>query len=335
MLIRFKKKKKTKNIIIFTFSALIKLLILPSIIIITIIVKKQNSKKNKKRFAKDKFSHNTKFLKSYSWKNSTRFNRRRGKNIFYHHKIFIESHRGANTEIFENTMEAFKKAIEYGVDSIETDVWLTKDNVLVLLHASSRQGNLSFYYDHPVNVINSTWKELSTYRTLKDNLTMPRLRDLMILAKKNKIYIDLEIKDKRFDIVFPHIVKLIEEFDFFDQISITSLFFEYYNKTLEYNRYHNKNLIFGFVYGKRNKTSDFDYTKRGSILVIYWADATKEVCKKAHENGMAIIGWIDILDNENFTMYKQLIENGADVICCNIPSMARDYVNYYYKNKLK
>ena len=305
MLIRFQKKKNPKEII-FSFSVIIKSIII-FLIILILILTSQISKKNKPRHAKD---------------------------IFFHKKIFIEAHRGQNTAAFQNTMESFKRAIKYGADSIETDVWLTKDNVLVLLHASSRQGNLSFYYDHPVNVINSTWKELSTYRTLKDNLTMPRLRDLMILAKKNKIYIDLEIKDKRFDIVFPHIVKLIEEFDFFDQISITSLFFEYYNKTLEYNRYHNKNLIFGFVY-RKNKTSDFDYTKRGSILVIYWADATKEVCKKAHENGMAIIGWIDILDNENFTMYKQLIENGADVICCNIPSMARDYVNYYYKNKLK
>ena len=305
MRIRFQKKKNPKEII-FSFSVIIKSIII-FLIILILILTSQISKKNKPRHAKD---------------------------IFSHKKIFIEAHRGQNIAAFQNTMESFKRAIKYGADSIETDVWLTKDNVLVLLHASSRQGNLSFYYDHPVNVINSTWKELSTYRTLKDNLTMPRLRDLMILAKKNKIYIDLEIKDKRFDIVFPHIVKLLEEFDFFDQISITSLFFEYYNKTLEYNRYHNKNLIFGFVY-RKNKTSDFDYTKRGSILVIYWADATKEVCKKAHENGMAIIGWIDILENENFTMYKQLIENGADVICCNIPSMARDYVNYYYKNKLK
>ena len=235
-----------------------------------------------------------------------------------------------NTEVFQNTMEAFKKAIKYGEDSIETDVWLTKDNVLVLLHGHSRQGSLSNYYDHPGNVINLTWNELSTYKTIRDNLTMPRLSDLMILAKKNKIYIDAEIKDKRIDIVFPHIVKLIEEFDFFDYISLISPFFEYYNKILEYNRYHLKKLVFGFVYD-RNKTSDFDYTKRGCILNIHWADATYEVCKKAHKNGMAISAWIDISENEIFSIYQQLIENGVDVICCNKPNMARDYLNYYYK----
>ena len=256
---------------------------------------------------------------------------KRPKDIFLHKKIYIESHRGVNTEIFENTMEAFKKAIEYQADCIETDVWLTKDNVLVLLHGNSREGNLYRYYDHPGNVIDLTWNELSTYRTIKDNLTMPRLSDLMILAK-NKIYIDVEIKDKRIDLVFPHLVKLIEEYDFFEQISLISPFFEYYDKILEYNKYHHKKLIFGFVYDK-NQKSEFDFTKRGSILNIHWADATKEVCKKAHENGMAINAWIDIFEEENIGIYKQLIENGADVICCNKPKMAREYLMDYYKYK--
>ena len=124
------------------------------------------------------------------------------KDIFLHHKVYIEAHRGANKEFFQNTMEAFKKSIQYEADAIETDVWLTKDNELVLLHANSIYGSLTNYYDHEGNVIDLTWAELSTYRTIKDNLTMPRLRDLMEIAK-NKIFIDLEIKDQRIDLVFP------------------------------------------------------------------------------------------------------------------------------------
>ena len=69
---------------------------------------------------------------------------------------------------------------------------------------------------------------------------------------------------------------------------------------------------------------NFDYTKKGCTLNIYWKDATKEVCNKAHKNGMAIITWIDMLDNENCEIYKQLIENGVDAICCNNPKMAKD-----------
>lgn len=250
------------------------------------------------------------------------------KDIFLHHKVYIEAHRGANKEFFQNTMEAFKKSIQYEADAIETDVWLTKDNELVLLHANSIYGSLTNYYDHEGNVIDLTWAELSTYRTIKDNLTMPRLRDLMEIAK-NKIFIDLEIKDQRIDLVFPEIIKLIEEFNFFDQISICSPFYGYYDKILEYNKHHHHNLVFGFLYNK-DDIYLFDYSKKGSSLNIYWADATKNVCREARRNGMAILAWIDIDDIENIGIYKQLIENGVDVICCNRPDLAKNYLKDYY-----
>ena len=257
---------------------------------------------------------------------------KRTKYIFSPHKVFIEAHRGANKDFFQNTMEAFKKAIEYNVDSIETDVWLTKDNELVLLHASSRQGNLEDYYNLSGNVIEMNWNELSKSRTIQDNLTMPRLSDLMKIAK-NKIFIDLEIKDQRIDIVFPYLIKMIKKYNFFNQIFITSPFYEYYNKIQEFNKHSNKKLIFGFVYDIETNMKYFDFSKKGNTLNINWGDATKEVCDKAHENGMAVVAWIDINEEENKEMYKQLIENGVDSICCNDPKLAKSFIDNYYKRK--
>ena len=121
--------------------------------------------------------------------------------IFKRHKIFIESHRGVNREIFQNTLESIKRAIKYNIDGIETDIWLTKDNELVLLHGTGPKGNLKGYYEHPGNVTDLTWKQFSFYQTIKHNLTIPKLRDVMKLAK-NKLFINLEIKDKRIDLVF-------------------------------------------------------------------------------------------------------------------------------------
>ena len=43
-------------------------------------------------------------------------------------------HRGYSEKYPENTMIAFKKAIEGNFDGVETDVHLTKDNRLVLIH---------------------------------------------------------------------------------------------------------------------------------------------------------------------------------------------------------
>ena len=46
----------------------------------------------------------------------------------------IFAHRGANTEAMENTRHAFDKALTYAIDGIETDVQLSRDEVVVLWH---------------------------------------------------------------------------------------------------------------------------------------------------------------------------------------------------------
>ena len=247
--------------------------------------------------------------------------------IFSPHKTFIESHRGVNREIFQNTLEAFQRAIQYDIESFETDVWLTKDNVLVILHGGDG-GNLEGYYDHPGIVTELTWEELSTYRTIEDNLKMPRLKDVMELTK-NKIFMNLEIKDPRIDLVFPYIIKLIEEYNYFDQIAISSFHHEYYDKIVEYNYNHENKIVFGFLYHK-NEKDNFDYSKKGHTLNIYWGNVTKEVCKKAHDNGMAVMAWFNMDDEENTQKYKQLFEIGVDSIICNVPLLARKFRDNYY-----
>jgi len=249
--------------------------------------------------------------------------------IFMSHKLFIESHTGLNKEVFQNTLESFSKAIENNIESLETDVWLTKDKVLVLVHGSA-EGEIGQYFDHSGNVMNLTWNELSKFRTIQDNLTMPKLSDTLNLTK-NKIFLNLEIKDPRVDLVFPYIMKEIEKYDFFDQISLSSLYHGYYEKVKEYNMNNDQNIVFGFVY-KMNQSEFFDYSKKGSSLNIYFKDATKEVCDKAHQNGMAVLAWIRIKDRENNKVYRRLVNNGVDVICCNDPVSAKKFRDNLYRN---
>ena len=48
--------------------------------------------------------------------------------------IYVAAHRGWSSDYPENTMEAFRAAISLGVDQIETDVRVTRDGELVLIH---------------------------------------------------------------------------------------------------------------------------------------------------------------------------------------------------------
>ena len=50
------------------------------------------------------------------------------------HRPMIFAHRGARAVAPENTLPAFQKALEMGVDGIELDVQTTKDNQLAVIH---------------------------------------------------------------------------------------------------------------------------------------------------------------------------------------------------------
>ena len=48
--------------------------------------------------------------------------------------MIVYAHRGANVELPENTIEAFRLALDVGADALETDVHATKDDEIVVHH---------------------------------------------------------------------------------------------------------------------------------------------------------------------------------------------------------
>lgn len=54
--------------------------------------------------------------------------------MVYRNKVLVSGHRGDRIHGIENTMTAFRMAVDAGVDMIETDVRMTKDGQLVLMH---------------------------------------------------------------------------------------------------------------------------------------------------------------------------------------------------------
>ena len=260
--------------------------------------------------------------------------KRRTFDEFKPHKVFIEAHRGVNKLKFQNTKESIELAIKYGLDSVETDLWLSKDNVGVLVHAGWSGELNQFYRNTNCRVFLTNWTELSKLRTIRDNLPMPKLEDIMILAK-NKIFINLEIKDPRIDIVFPYITNLIEKYDYFNQISLSSFNHNYYKKIVEYNQnntFKNK-LSFGFIYHEGSHMGMYNFNLPKTSLNLYWRSVTKNVCDKAHANGMAVFAWFYLGENENEEIWQRLFDCGIDIICSNFPLKAKKFRNKYYIQK--
>ena len=65
------------------------------------------------------------------------FNKNPFDKIAIFHETTITAHRGASTEAPENTLAAFKRAMDDMADYIELDVQLTADDEVVVMHDAS------------------------------------------------------------------------------------------------------------------------------------------------------------------------------------------------------
>lgn len=102
------------------------------------------------------------------------------------------AHRGYSGKFDENTMLAFKKAIEYKADGIETDVQLSKDGVPVIIHDET--------LDRTTNghgfVKNYTLDELKIFKTK----SVPRVQALKTDALEEMEYLKSNILKESEDI---------------------------------------------------------------------------------------------------------------------------------------
>ncbi len=113
-------------------------------------------------------------------------------------KMKIIAHRGNSSVYPENTLEAYRSAIELGADMIETDIWLTKDGVPVMLH----DGNLNRTGKHDRHVADMTFEEV---RRIKVNYTdkfgdkytsclVPSVEEVLVLCRDTGAHVCLELK---------------------------------------------------------------------------------------------------------------------------------------------
>lgn len=104
------------------------------------------------------------------------------------------AHRGYKAAFPENTMAAFRSAVEIGAHAIETDLHLSKDGVVVMSH----DGTLKRCFGIDAKIADCDWSYLSTLRTLREpHEPMPRLVDLLeYLAQPEteRVWLLLDIK---------------------------------------------------------------------------------------------------------------------------------------------
>ena len=107
----------------------------------------------------------------------------------------IFAHRGASGYAPENTLEAFRLAMEQGADGMELDVHLTKDGEVVVIHdetldrTSNGHGNVRDYTLEELKKF-SFHNHMEKYQGVQ----IPTLKEALNLVKNSRMKVNIELK---------------------------------------------------------------------------------------------------------------------------------------------
>lgn len=235
--------------------------------------------------------------------------------------IFVAAHRGWRSKYPENTLEAFQAALNLGVDQIETDVRVTADGELALIHDAT--------VDRTTNgtglVCEMTLAEIKALDA-GNGTKIPTLTEFMELVKNHPtITLDIELKEYptegreaiSFD-VCDRTLKMIDEYGFADRCVINT----FHGKLHEYiqDTYGNKYKQHVYYPPKRVKEHTVDpysYAYCTCVFGIMSGDVTIEEVKDLHQKtNVQIWAGSYAKDEEAIDIAVQM---GSELITCDNP----------------
>lgn len=229
-------------------------------------------------------------------------------------KIF--AHRGFSGKYPENTMLAFQKAVEIGVDGIELDVHLTKDNELVIIHDE----DIKRTCDGEGLVKDMTLEQLrkfdasATFKGVYGFCGIPTLREYFELVKDTPIITNIELKTGVYEYptIEKRVIDMVREFSLEEKI-IFSSFNHFTVKRCEDLAPEIKR---GFLTG--DWLYDFGkYTKERNVQCCHpWhVTLSKENVEEMHSQGREINTWT-VNEYEDI---ERLAAMGVDSLIGNFP----------------
>lgn len=119
--------------------------------------------------------------------------------------VYLTAHRGVSSVAPQNSLPAYKKAVELGYYSAECDIHLTKDNRWVLMHNSNIDSQLCQYgeiKDHTLAELKSySYKGGSGFWKYKD-LKVATLEEYLDVFVGSKTRPQIEIKAENYDLLY-------------------------------------------------------------------------------------------------------------------------------------
>jgi glycerophosphoryl diester phosphodiesterase len=242
-------------------------------------------------------------------------------------KPFHFAHRGGKLEFEENTLTAFRNSYEKGVRGCETDVRMTKDGELVILHDDS----LDRTHNGKGPVEHLTFEEAKTITSKKLNEPLLTVADLIsYYADKPGMYVEFEMKtsNKQLypdDRIEAYVRKLHAMVTANTPKGSTYLFTSFDHRPLKAIKKIDPNADIMLIKGGP-LTPDVLVTARelGARRVgTMMAGTTRLAVKDAQKQGFIVTGWPG-LTLEDYFLGLGL---GVDAICTDIPVQVQEYID--------
>jgi glycerophosphoryl diester phosphodiesterase len=230
--------------------------------------------------------------------------------------FIVIAHRGASRAAPENTLSAMKKAIEFGADYAECDVFQTKDGEIVLFHDEEMErttGKEGMIWEYALAEL----KELEVGSWFSEEFRgepIPTLREVVRLVKGNiKLNIEVKVSGKDPDIA-QKVVDIIRSEDFEKECMVTS--FE--KPVIEKVKEIAPDLATGFIFDEEHPPDIF--AGNWEIVCSKRNIVDEEFVQKAKQSGKKLFVWTVNYPEE----MRKFIDLGVDGIITDVPDILKE-----------
>ena len=238
-------------------------------------------------------------------------------------KMRVVAHRGGRRWAPENTLSAFRKSLELGVDGVELDIHRCKSGELIVCHDEDLErttNGAGFIADKTLDEL----KKLDAGSWYDKNFVGERLPTLDEVLKlvQGKTEINIEIKNgfKAYPGIEDDLLKLLETYPYSDKIVISS--FDHHcllNIHKKTDKYRLAVLVDGLMVDLP------DYARK--IGVKNWhpgfSDITPDSVKDAHGGGLEVNSWTVNTERE----FQQARDMQLDGVITDDPVGAKKFFN--------
>ena len=236
---------------------------------------------------------------------------------FREHRPLSVAHRGHSIEYPENTLEAYRKAIELGIEMIECDVNITRDGKLVMIHDAT----LDRTTNGKGRVSDLTWEELqrldagAKFKPEFAGVRIPSTEETLLLYKEAGISSCFEVKGgdaEEWNGIALALLELFQKHDMLDSAFMSS----YHHEALHLAQGKCSELLLAPERlpddAPPNPPDAVRQAKLFSAPVIQhqYTVLTPEVVRVLHENEIAVWSWSTT--DEQSMLFS--IDCGADAL---------------------